>query len=140
MEILLNCVWLVLGLSLIAAWSVHAWSTRACEPDELLPSRCLQFTALLMLVVLLFPVISLTDDIAMSTAPREAERALRLHDTVDGSQNACALLPAAVAWTELVTLLWRSGPTRPLEPVTPRIIQLAGSQLTVDSRPPPMAL
>lgn len=140
MEILLNCVWLVLGLSLITTWSVHTWATHAREPGALLPSRPLQFTALLMLVVLLFPVISLTDDIAMSTAPREAERALRLHDTVDGSQNACALLPAAVAWTELIVLLWRSGPTRPIEAMTPRVIQLAGAQWIVESRPPPSAL
>ena len=86
MEILLNCVWLVLGLSLISAWSAHAWRTRTCEPEKLLPSRRLQFTALLMLVILLFPVISVTDDIAMCTAPRDAERALRLHDPFDGSQ------------------------------------------------------
>ena len=140
MEILLNCVWLVLGLSLITAWSAHAWSTRASEHNDLLPSRRLQFMALLMLVVLLFPVISLTDDIAMCTAPRDAERALRLHDSVDGPQPAQAFLPSTMAWMDLVAIVWRSGPSRPVEEDASLTIHLTGTRLPVDSRPPPASL
>jgi hypothetical protein len=139
-EILLNCVWLVLGLSLIIAWSAHAWSVRASEPGNLLPSRHLQFTALLMLVVLLFPVISLTDDIAMCTAPRDAERALRLHDSLDGAQPMQAVLPSTMAWMDLIAGVWRSGPSRPVEQDAGLIIHLIDTRLPVDSRPPPSSI
>jgi hypothetical protein len=137
-EILLNCVWLVLGLSLISAWSVHAWRERECE--RVLPSRRLQFTAILLLLILLFPVISLTDDIAMCTAPRDAERALRLHDPFDGSQPAPALLPSAMAWTEVVSRMLRTGPSRPVEQDAKLTIPLTGTRLPVESRPPPISL
>lgn len=140
MEILLNCVWLILGLSLIAAWSGHAWRTRAGDPDELLPSRRSQFIALLMLVILLFPVISLSDDIAMCTAPRDAERALRLHDPFDGPQPAQALLPSIMAWMDVVADMLRSGPSRPVEQEANVIVQLIGTRLPIDSRPPPVVL
>jgi hypothetical protein len=139
-EILLNCVWLLLGLSLITGWSAHAWRTRACKPEGLLPSRQLQFTAVLMLVVLLLPVISLSDDLAMCTAPRDAERALRLHDPFDGSQPTPALLPSTMAWMDAVALLLHSGPSRPVEQDANLAIHLVGTRLPVDSRPPPVAL
>jgi hypothetical protein len=139
-EILLNCVWLVLGLSLISAWSVHAWHVRACEPERMLSSRRLQFTALLLLVILLFPVISLTDDIAMCTAPRDAERALRLHDPFDGSQPAAAILPATMAWMDVIFVMLRTGPNRPVEQDAKLTILLAGMRLPVESRPPPASL
>ncbi len=140
MEILLNCVWLLLGLSLISAWSAHAWRSRSCRPDTLLPSRGLQFTALLLLVILLFPVISLTDDIAMCTAPRDAERALRLHDPLDGLQPAQALLPSTMAWMDLLAVMLHMGPSRPVEQEAKLVTQLAGTRVPVESRPPPASL
>jgi hypothetical protein len=144
-EILLNCVWLFLGLSLISAWSAHAWRspswrTPSCKPDSLLPSRGLQFTALLLLVILLFPIISLTDDIAMCTAPRDAERALRLHDPLDGSQPTQALLPSTMASMDLLAVMLHMGPSRPVEHEAKLVIQLAGTRLPIDSRPPPASL
>jgi hypothetical protein len=139
-EILLNCVWLVLALSLISAWSVRAWRAHACEPNGLLPPRRLQLTALLLLVILLFPVISLTDDIARCTAPRDAERALRLHDPFDGSQPAAALLPSAMAWTDALSVMLRSGPSRPVEQDAKLTALLQGARLPIDSRPPPFFL
>lgn len=140
MEILLNCLWLALGLSLITAWSVHSWRTRDGKSDGLLPSHRLQFTALLLLVILLFPVISVTDDIAMCTAPRDAERALRLHDPFDGSQPVQALVPSTMAWMDAVVLMLHSGPSRPVEQDVNLTTQLAGTRLPVDSRPPPATL
>jgi hypothetical protein len=139
-EILLNCVWLLLGLSLISAWSAHAWRTRSYGPDNLLPSCGLQFTALLLLVILLFPVISLTDDIAMCTAPRDAERALRLHDSLDGLQPVQALLPSTMAWMDLLAGMLHMGPSRPVEQEAKLVTQLAGTRIPVESRPPPASL
>jgi hypothetical protein len=139
-EILLNCVWLVLGLSLLAAWSSHAWRTRPCQTDKLLPSRRSQFTALLLLVILLFPVISLTDDIARCTAPCDAERALRLHDPFDGAQPTAALLPSTMAWMDVLSLMLQSRPDRPVEQDAKLTVLLAGTRLPLDSRPPPASL
>jgi len=139
-EILLNCVWLILGLSLISAWSMLAWHTRACESEGMLPSRRLQFTAILLLVILLFPVISLTDDIARCTAPRDAERALRLHDLLDGTQPTAALLPSAMAWMDALSVVLRNGPSRPVEQDAKLTALLQGTRLPIDSRPPPASL
>jgi hypothetical protein len=139
-EILLNCVWLVLGLSLVAAWAAHVWRTRSSKPDGPLPSRGLQVTAILLLVILLFPVISLTDDIAMCTAPRDAERALRLHDPFDGVQPAQALPLSTMAWMDAVADMFRKGPSRPVEQEAHVILQLAETQLPIESRPPPAAI
>lgn len=139
-EILLNCVWLVLGLSLISAWSGHVWRTRTAGAEKLLPSRRLQFTAILLLVILLFPVISVTDDIAMCTAPRDAERALRLHDPFESSQPTPALLPSTMAWMDTISLMLRTGPGRPVERDATLAILLAGTVFPVDSRPPPATL
>jgi hypothetical protein len=139
-EILLNCVWLVLGLLLITTWSAHAWRTGTCGADGLLPPRHLQFTAILILLILLFPVISVTDDIAVCTAPRDAERALGLHDPFDGSQSTPALLPSTMAWMDAVAILLHSGPPRPVEEDAELAIQLAGTRLPIESRPPPVAL
>jgi hypothetical protein len=139
-EILLNCVWLVLGLSLISAWSMLAWHTRSGESEGMLPSRRLQFTAILLLVILLFPVISLTDDIARCTAPRDAERALRLHDLLDGTQPTAALLPSAMAWMDALSVVLRNGPSRPVEQDAKLTALLQGTRLPTDSRPPPASL
>jgi hypothetical protein len=139
-EILLNCVWLVLGLSLISAWSAHLWRARACKPSKLLPSLELQLTAILLLVILLFPVISLTDDIAMCTAPRDAERALRLHDPFDGAQPAQALPISTMAWVDAVADMFRKGPGRPVGQEANVIQQLAGTRSPIESRPPPVAI
>ena len=90
-----------------------------------------------LLVILLVPVISLTDDIARCTAPRDAERALRLHDLLDGTQPTAALLPSAMAWMDALSVVLRSGPSRPVEQDAKLTALLQGTRLPIDSRPPP---
>lgn len=140
METLFNCVWLVLGLSLITAWTILAYRTREYAPHQFLPSRQLQFTALLLLVILLFPVISLTDDLAMCTAPPDAERALRLHDSFDCSQPVHSLLPSTMAWMSAIAAMIHEGSRRSVEPDAERNTLLDGTPLPLDSRPPPATL
>jgi hypothetical protein len=142
-EILLNCVWLVLGLSLIATWSVfrrQPADPRSAANAQSLPSRRIQFVAVLMLVILLFPVISLTDDIARCTAPQETERALRLHEPLDGSPSGSALLPAATAWTEWIAAAFEQVAHQPVQDAVELSSLLDATRLPVDSRPPPAAL
>ena len=147
MEILLNCVWLILGVSLIATWSVLGWrqpDRRLAAEEQSLPSRRVQFIAVLMLIILLFPVISLTDDLARCTAPQETERALRLHarlnDALDGSPSGPALLPAATVWTELIAAAFRQVSPQPVADAVELSLLLESTRLPVESRPPPAAL
>jgi hypothetical protein len=76
----------------------------------------------------------------MCTAPRDAERALRLHDPFDGSQPAQALLPSTMAWMDVFADPLRKGPSRPVEEEANVMVQLAVTRLPIDSRPPPVAL
>jgi hypothetical protein len=68
-ETVLNLFWLTLALSALAHWILKAqWDS----PEQ---SKALRLTALVMLLVLLFPVISLTDDFQAAATLAEGERA-----------------------------------------------------------------
>lgn len=139
METLLNCLWLVLSLSLLTVWLAHARTSEE-QTSRLLPSRRLQFTAVVVLVLLLFPVISLTDDLAMAVATRDTEQALRLHDLCDGSHPPPSMLPSALAWMDSVHDLLRTGPSRPVEQEAGVVALQQGERLPIESRPPPTVL
>ena len=70
MELFFNLMWLATSLLLVAGWiwSIHKgyiefeWTT---------------FIALALLIVILFPVISMTDDMVVMRAPAEVEHMLR---------------------------------------------------------------
>jgi hypothetical protein len=146
-EILLNCVWLMFGLSLIATWSAlgrRQAVLRSAADAHSQPSRRVQFVALLMLVILLFPVISLTDDLARCTAPQETERALRLHDrlndALDASPSGPALLPTSTVWTQRIAAAFRQVSHQPVEAAVELSSSCEATRLPVESRPPPAAL
>ncbi len=139
MESLLNCAWLLLVVALLTAWAGQARTAKPRRASRLLPSRGLQLTALLVLVVLLFPVISMTDDMAACTAPQEAERALRLHDPLEGAPHAPAVLPLAVSAADLLLAVLSSSRGEPLVAEAKRTVLLEGARLTIDTRPPPAA-
>ena len=134
-ELLLNCLWLALSLSLVTAWTISACRQHAATGPALLPSRRRQFTAVLLLVVLLFPVISLTDDLAMCAATRDTEQALRLNDLCTGTQPAT--LPSNVPWMEMLAALLHAGSHRALLPETQLPALAQGMHQPLDSRPPP---
>ncbi|MDR3792900.1 MAG: hypothetical protein P4L03_05915 [Terracidiphilus sp.] len=69
MELVLNLVWL-----LAAAALVCLWLPRQCDSVS---SRRFQFAAIFALVVLLFPVISVTDDLQAALNPAETDSVLR---------------------------------------------------------------
>lgn len=70
MELLLNLVWLVTSVSLVAAW---IWSIR----KGYIEFEWATLIALILLIVILFPVISMTDDMVMMRAPAEVEHMMR---------------------------------------------------------------
>jgi hypothetical protein len=142
-EILLNCLWLVLSLSLTTAWVLSVRRMPAAQLGRarvsLLPSTRLQLTAIVLLILLLFPVISLTDDLAMCAATRDTEQALRLDDLCTGAHSQAAMLPSTLAWMETVAAPPDNGTPRRIERETKWLTLLEGSRLPVDSRPPPFA-
>ncbi len=66
MELLLNAVWVVLAAVAVAAWAKRTGPVRHAWRVELLALGCA--------LVLLFPIISLSDDLQAEPAPAEAGR------------------------------------------------------------------
>jgi hypothetical protein len=69
-ELILNLVWLVASIFLVAAW---IWSIR----KGYIEFEWATLIALILLIVILFPVISMTDDMVMMRAPAEIEHIMR---------------------------------------------------------------
>jgi len=69
MELVLNLVWALLAVAIVRLWLRHA-------PKDALNHRT-QVAALLLLLLILFPVISVTDDLAAMQNPAEVESCLR---------------------------------------------------------------
>ena len=70
MELILNLVWLVASIFLVTAW---IWSIR----KGYIEFEWSTLIALILLIVILFPVISMTDDMVMMRAPAEIEHIMR---------------------------------------------------------------
>jgi hypothetical protein len=139
-ETLLNCIWLAVGISLLSGWLFSARGGR-CRPEEgILPSPSLQLVALLLLIGLLFPVISVADDFALCSAPIESERAMRLHDPLDGASTPHVLLPAAAPWWTCMRNPLLAAPAAPVTSSPGQGRQQAGTRSPLDSRPPPALL
>ncbi len=140
MEILLNCLWLVLSLSLVTVWLAGArrpQGSRAAR-TSLLPGTRLQVTAIVILLLLLFPVISLTDDLAMCAATRDTEQALRLDDLCQSAHAQPAVMPATLGWLEALTSLAQHAEHRPAGYEAQILALKEGTRLPIDSRPPPV--
>jgi hypothetical protein len=69
MELLLNSVWALVGIAIVCLWLQHE---RSNKTDRRLP-----FIALVMLIVILFPVISVSDDLWSIQNPAETDTCQR---------------------------------------------------------------
>lgn len=134
MEIILNIAWVLCSLGLILLW------TRCSRPVSKWNSisRHTQVLALATVVLLLLPVISLSDDLMAMQGPAETDTCLRkaLHpsDLHPSIASASWALP-----TPLVTeLSWSAVSQFALQGyrLAPRLALLSRS---LDSRPPPQA-
>jgi hypothetical protein len=88
-ELLFNLLWLVLSSALLTLWlrGQQPWAD-----ESLRPSRRMQFVAIAMLILILLPVISLSDDLQACANQFESEHiARRSGDQMDLS----SLLPMA---------------------------------------------
>jgi len=69
METILNLTWLILTFVLVRLWLLYAPQDGA--------SRRMQIAALAMLIVILFPVISVTDDLWSTQYPAETDTSVK---------------------------------------------------------------
>lgn len=129
MEFLLNLAWLMLAAAIISLWLLCAPRSGA--------SRLQQVLALSVLSLILFPVVSITDDLLAAQNPAEADCCLRKDHVVT---SAHSVLPAVGALPEACF----AGPTFVLfRAATPcglpgQPVQHPGLE-AVQNRPPPLA-
>lgn len=133
MELFLNSVWLSVSVFLVIlclrsfrnGHTKLTWST---------------VIALCLLLVLLFPVISMTDDLVAMTAPADAEHMLRRYDASSMESPSVWLLDAlallSLIMAGIVSLLSCSTRVRPHTFVA---TLLAGLVRALGVRPPPAA-
>jgi len=133
-ELLLNFLWLSVSLAMVLTW---AWTTR----HESTKRSWNVFIALVLLLVLLLPVISMTDDLVAMDGPSESEHVVRrsempllhlTHDTAAlldiGLLSALLFLGFAVLFSRLSRFMLR---------FSPRILMEAFIR-TTGVRPPPL--
>jgi hypothetical protein len=135
-ELVFNLLWLTLSLGLVLFW------TMIQHPSANETLRCstrMQIVALAMLIVILLPVVSLTDDLQTCTAPAEAEhlgRRVDMHINADTCLHAASIVAAAHLAVEqalrLQTLAY-------LRPAMATKAPSAGYLRIAGSRPPPFA-
>jgi hypothetical protein len=129
MELALNLGWMLLGALLLCLWLRFAPRTGT--------DRRTQFVALAVLVLVLFPVISMTDDVLAAQNPAEPDTCLRRDHVVSPGHS---IIPAAAAppqpvFAELSFGFLRFAAPRNL-PVP--VIDHPGLK-TIQNRPPPAA-
>lgn len=134
MELFFNLLWLALSSLLLGLWLLrrNRWTD-----DSLRSSVGIQLIALALLIVVLLPVVSLTDDLQACTMPAESEHLSRRSDfqtIADFSLNAVSVVIAGLVpfntSLQPQTVAWLSFPA---EKETPS----AGYLRILGSRPPP---
>lgn len=127
MELLLNLVWLALAVAVFCLWP------RVVPPAAV--SRCGQFVALTILTLVLFPVISITDDLLAAQNPAEIDCCLRKVHEVSGAHS---IIPAVFALPQPAFAEVSFGFHRlaaPRGPATPTVEH--PGLAAVQNRPPP---
>ena len=133
MELLFNLLWVGLSIGLIGLWLL---SRRRWQNDALRPGSHIQIAALAIVIVILLPVVSLTDDLLACTAPAEVEHLVRrdLLDHVDNDLQAASIVAAAVVSLQNAAELQTISKLTPvIEIGTPREESLS----IMGNRPPP---
>jgi len=98
----------------------------------------MQITALAVLIVVLFPVVSLTDDLRAYTAPAEVEHLMRRdsQDQTGGHAHTAAAIPAVLLALPHTSRLGTSqGSALSMKIGTPREAYME----VLENRPPPCA-
>ncbi len=132
---LFNLLWLALSGALLGFWlrSPHRWADESSRT-----STRMQIMALAVLIVILLPVVSLTDDLQACTAPAEVEHLARRDfqsHTDSPLHTASAVVPALISFQKTFGLQTLSHLAPSVEIVTldRRYLSVVGN------RPPPGA-
>jgi hypothetical protein len=128
MEILLNFAWAACSLALIWLWMRGTASNPA--------PRRVQLLALVMVVVLLLPVISLSDDLMAMQGPAETDTSLRKAQHPADSHPSPA--SASFGLPETVMGMLNTARFSQNLPLNSRLtVPAAVQSRALDSRPPP---
>jgi len=129
MELTLNLAWVVLTALMIWLWMRHAPRKGANRPT--------QFVAIAVVALILFTVISMTDDLVAAQNPAETDSCLRkVHSCLDAqlTQNTALALPgpdfvlASIGFAPSAVLVNLPAPRAKFPPMA-----------SVRRRPPPIA-
>ena len=129
MEILLNLSWALLSVLTVCLWMRLESRTGT--------SRRMSFISLVMLIVILFPVISVSDDLWSLQNPAETDTCLRR-----AHQASCAhsIFPSMAALAEPAFTAPRFGFQRFVAPIAPQPRAVGNPALDpIQNRPPPTA-
>ena len=129
MELALNLGWGLLAILLFWQWLHIAPHART--------GRHIQFVALSVLVLILFPVISVTDDLQASHNPAEVERSLRRDDQSASLHSLLPVVavPPSAGFAGIVIAFFNT-----VLPIQPQLLALTAPPLTsIQNRPPPPA-
>lgn len=134
METFFNLLWVAVAAVLFGAWLASARPKK----NSALPSVGLQLTALALLVVILLPVISLTDDLQANTNPAESEHSSRRVEVAPSAGPDLHSLPLALALLVAAPAVARTlvvGSVRPDQLISSRV---EDRSLARANRPPPL--
>ena len=136
LELLLNFAWLVLSTSLAILWIRELRSVPAGSRQ---PSTTVQLLALAMLIVILLPAISMTDDMqALSTA--EVEHVTRRADLLPNSDQPADLIIPPEAELFLTRTAFNLQAFARVELCIEKARTQKGSIRQSANRPPPLAV
>jgi hypothetical protein len=129
MEQFLNYAWAAMAIVILCLW------LRLDDRDK--AERRLSFVALIMLIVILFPVISVSDDLWSLQNPAETDTCQRRNH-----QGLCphSIFPATAALPEPVPAVPALGLKRLVAPFALEFLAMANQALgPIQNRPPPSA-
>ena len=134
MELFLNLVWCVFSLLLIVHWTRAANLRRNCKTGK-------AFVALLLLVLLLLPVISVTDDLVAMTSPTEVEHLVRRGEVPLPHlfQDQAVMLDLGALAQVFIGLAFLSSLLTRVIPRRNGVTLLDGFGIACGIRPPPSA-
>ena len=129
MEIILNLVWVLLAVAIVRLWTSYARQEGV--------SRRAQVIALATLIVILLPVISITDDLQTIQNPAELECCARRNHVASCPHSIfpaiAALTPSAFAKPSLCFLRFVGPSSFPVPTVDNPALA------PIQNRPPPVA-
>ena len=132
MELTLNLAWMILTALMCAMWVRYAPLKGPGGVD-----RRTQIVALALVLLILFPVISETDDIVMAQNPAETDSLQRKGHAVENAQNplhpvAKMIMPVIAESASESSQIIQQGHLRALKAMVPAMGR-------IQSRPPPAA-